>query len=73
MERKKLQEMQDPSKKYGKGFPIEDSELLGLVDDSKRPIPLYDFGDIEESLVPDFITVWNFLSIFRYSTSIIDL
>jgi hypothetical protein len=69
-DQKKLLEMQDPSKKYGKGFPVEDSELFGFVEDTKRPTPCYDFGEIDEKLVPEFMTVWNFLSIFRYSLAI---
>lgn len=66
MEQRKLEEMQDPSKKFGKGLPIEDSELLNLAQDLKRPLPSYDFGDIHDKIVPKFMTVWNFLSIFRY-------
>ena len=73
LEQKKILEMQDPSKKYGKGFPVEDSELFGVVDIVKRPMPSFDFGNIEEYQVADFMTVWNFLSIFRYLTCLIIL
>jgi hypothetical protein len=66
MEERKLQDMQDPSRKYGKGLPVEDSELFGLVQTFERPIPSYDFAGIDESSIPEFMTVWNFLSIFRY-------
>ena len=71
IEHKKESEMQDPSKKYGKGFPIEDSQLIGSIKDSVRPSPCYDFGEIDVELIPDFMTIWNFLCIFRYYTKIL--
>jgi len=63
--------MQDPSRRCGKGLAVEYSELFGIAQDFERPMPSYDFGDIEENSVPDFIAVWNFLSIFRYFTVLI--